>query len=53
MRRHGATFNVLVTVAEEKKVKCWRRGVESKFFSVGFLVFFIGAELCCSWRIRI
>jgi hypothetical protein len=53
MRRHGATFNVLVTVAEEKKVKCWRRGVESKFFSVGFLVFFIGAELCCAWRIRI
>jgi hypothetical protein len=27
MRRHGAAFNVMVTVAEENKVKWWRKGV--------------------------
>jgi hypothetical protein len=44
--RHGAAFNVLVTVAEEKKVKCWRGGVESRFLSVGFLIFLGGERNC-------
>jgi hypothetical protein len=38
MRRHGAAFNVLVMVAEEKKVKWWRKGV----MGISFL-----SRLCC------
>jgi hypothetical protein len=35
MRRHGAALNVLVTMAEEEKVKWWRRGVRgiSRFWA--------------------
>jgi hypothetical protein len=47
MGRHGTAFNVLRTVAKEKKVKCWRRGVESKFFSVGFLFFYLSGSVLC------
>jgi hypothetical protein len=38
MRRHGAALNVLVTVAEEEKIKWWRRGV----MGISFL-----GRLCC------
>jgi hypothetical protein len=32
MRRHGDALNALVTVAEEEKVKWWRRGVMGILF---------------------